>query len=374
MGLVHDGLLVESTLAYIGNPTKIAKIMIVAVLAAALGSIPLSPQRVLNGRHGQHDESLSIATHCTKVTYAYGETVSTTAPTVGVAYTVVCESDERGGGWTYNTRLPTVVDTYANAFGAILVDSPNACVPAHDAVLLRTAALPALLQPSVVTNDAYWIRHLRLQRVPLSNKLAVHGTEDADLMYDAAVKSCSVVLTPTVVNHRTGPLYFAVTDHGVYQGRALATDYDLNALDYERLQEDSSPVGSTLDYHAAAIVIAGLSSALPLAYPWAHLQNVGSCALYFVGAFVCGSECSAAKPASLVAASLLIARVGLDVFMPFSKFRIALAIATHASAAVATFALHNVADGLWVPPSTLIEFQGSVNTAGALMLLPAIWH
>lgn len=348
--------------------------MFVLALLAAVGAMPLGRDRVLNGRHGRHDRSLSALTHCEKATYAYGSTVSSAAPPANTPYTVVCEAAGKGDGWTYNTQLPALtVDTYNNATGAIAIDSPNACIPAHEATLFVTQALDGRLQPFVTTQDMYWIRSLHLTKSG-ANRLGTNGVEDKMLLYAAAAKSCTTVEVSAIATHRTGPFYFAVTDRGVFQARVLETDYDVNDIDHERVKENSFPVGTTLSYHLVAAVLGGLSSALPIKYPWAHLQNAASGALYFTAAFVCGSECAVAKPASLVAASLAVLRLGIDLLTPNSRLRVLAAVLSHASAAVVTFSFFGTADGVWVPPALLVQLQGSLNSASALELFPAIWQ
>ena len=348
--------------------------MLLAVVAA-LGALPLIKDQALNGQHGRHDRSLSAATKCKKATYAYGDSVTSTPPIASTPYTIVCESEVRGGGWTYNTLLPGgTIDTYANATGAIIVDSPAACIPAHKAILFTTASF-SKTSSVAATNDMYWIRHLRLAKAT-GTTLSVHGITDpaSNALFLASAKACTVMEVPSVNIIRTGPFYYATTNAGTFQSRAVEQDPDLNNIDYERLEKDSRPVDNTLGYHLIAAALAGTSSALPLKYPYAHAQNVLSCILYFAAAGVCGAECNMARPAAFVAGSLALARVAVDVAVPRSKLRVLTAVASHASAALVTFSFLDLPAGVWVPPKVLIEFQGALNTASSLELLPAIWR
>lgn len=344
-----------------------------AILYAALGALPLSKHIAINGRHGRHDRHLSTTTHCRKATYAYGIAETTTPPPANTPYTIVCVSDQRGGGWTYNTLLAdAAVDTYTNTSGALVINAPAACIPAHNALLIMTNLYEPLLTVPP-TPDLYWVRNLRLDQASDGN-FSTHGFNNAQLFNLAMTKSCTVVESDTATIFQTGPIFFVSTDQGVFHGRALATEAALHAIDYERLEKDSRPVTSTFEYHLISAVAAGTSSALPLKYPLVHGQNVLSATLYFIAGFVCGTECFAARIASVVAGSLAAFRLGVDLVLPYSKLRVVAALFSHVAAAVVTFSFLNVAAGVWVPPQIFIEFQGSLNAASALELLPIIWR
>lgn len=341
------------------------------IFVAAITTLPLQPNIVVNGQHGNYDKALTSASECTQKTFAYGTQITNVRPPPNVLYTVVCVSNVKGNGWTYNSLLPHSVDTFAHVFGAIIIDTPAACIPAHDPLLIITNGFA---KPTHVpdTSDTYWIRHLSLA-YSANNKLCVHGDEDKDLLYSAMVKF-TPVLGPQIPNIvQTGPFYFATVDKTTYQSRVLVNKETLDNIDYERIQKDSQPKPETLSYHLLFSFIAGISAAFPRPFPVAYLQLVLSIAFYFTTGILCGANCGLVRIPAIISASLYTFFAVVHFASPRLKLHGVIKVCCYTSSAVATFALLSAKKGVWIPPDVIVHAQGSLIVASAIEQFSSIW-